>query len=404
VLPVPPAPRMTAAPRPLLVRMRPRSVDEQHRASSPLELLVDLTFVVAIAQIVQQLAHAIEEGHAGETLLPFGMVFFAIWWAWMNFTWFASGYDTDDVPYRLLTLAQMAGVLVLAAGVPTAFESGDFTAITIGYAIMRMALVSQWVRVAVSSPAHRRSALRSAIGFTLVQVGWLVRLLLPEQGALVSFVALAALELCVPLYTARKGEPSWHPHHIAERYGLFTIILLGEGVLAAVAGMQESLAERGFSAPLALVSLAALVLVFALWWLSYLHPSGELLEARRGLSYRWGYAHYLVFAALAALGAGLESAVAATAGHLEETELVLGAAVAVPVAGYLILLWAVHRPLGDREPLRAVIVLPAVALVAAAPLTAPAIGVAGTVAVIAVVCAGLVAAVLVRERAGGVRA
>ena len=31
---------------------------------------------------------------------------------WMNFTWFASAYDTDDVLYRLLTFVQIAGVLV----------------------------------------------------------------------------------------------------------------------------------------------------------------------------------------------------------------------------------------------------------------------------------------------------
>ncbi len=77
------------------------------------------------------------------------MVFFAIWWAWMNFTWFASAYDVDDVPYRLLALVQMGGVLVLAAGVPSAFEHQDFFGITLGYFIMRIGLVAQWVRAAM---------------------------------------------------------------------------------------------------------------------------------------------------------------------------------------------------------------------------------------------------------------
>ena len=70
------------------------------------------------------------------------LVFFAIWWAWMNFTWFASAYDTDDVPYRLLTLLQMAGVLVLAAGVPAAFDDRDFARHRLGYVVMRIALVA----------------------------------------------------------------------------------------------------------------------------------------------------------------------------------------------------------------------------------------------------------------------
>ena len=114
-----------AAARPALAGAddRPRPVDEEHRVATPLELLFDLTFVVAVAQVAAELAHGIAEDHVGDGLLGYLMVFFAIWWAWMNFTWFASAYDTDDVPYRLLTLVQMAGVLVLAAGIPDAFGS-----------------------------------------------------------------------------------------------------------------------------------------------------------------------------------------------------------------------------------------------------------------------------------------
>ncbi|WP_219812382.1 MULTISPECIES: low temperature requirement protein A [unclassified Rathayibacter] len=390
---------MPASPaHPLRVRMQPRAIDEAHRVSSPLELLVDLTFVVAIAQIAQQLAHATEEGHLAEGLLPFGMVFFAIWWAWMNFTWFASGYDTDDVPYRLLTLAQMGGVLVLAAGVPAGFEDGDYRAITIGYAIMRFALVSQWIRVAVSTPEHRTSAVRNAVGFSIVQVGWLLRLLLPEEVGVVSFLLLVACELAVPLWAQRAGDANWHPHHVAERYGLFTIILLGEGVLAAVMGVQRAVTEAGVSTSLVLVAACGLVIVFALWWLSFSHPSGELLERRRGLSYRWGYAHFAAFAALAALGSGLEAAVAATAGHLEASDTVIGAAVAVPVAVFVLTLWAVHARLGEHQPMPARLALPGVALALATPLVAGALGVGGVLVALAAVSAGLVAAVVGRGR------
>ncbi|HEY0619570.1 MAG TPA: low temperature requirement protein A, partial [Kribbella sp.] len=96
------------------VRMSARPIDEPHRVSSQLELLFDLTFVVAVAAVTAQLAHRVADGHALAGIAPFLQVFFAIWWAWMNFTWFASSYDTDDVAYRLLTMLQMAGVLVLA--------------------------------------------------------------------------------------------------------------------------------------------------------------------------------------------------------------------------------------------------------------------------------------------------
>lgn len=102
--------------------MRARDPHEAHRAATPLELLFDLCFVVAIAQVAARLHHAIAEHHVVAAIPAFLMVFFAIWWAWMNFTWFASAYDTDDAPYRVNVLLQIAGVLAIAAGVPRAFD------------------------------------------------------------------------------------------------------------------------------------------------------------------------------------------------------------------------------------------------------------------------------------------
>src|ERR1700754_176355 len=230
----------------LRIRMTARAADEPHRASTQLELLFDLTFVVAVAGLVAQLAHGVAEGHAAEALAPFLQVFFAIWWAWMNFTWFASSYDTDDVPYRLLTLLQMGGVLILAAGVPSAFGAGDYRAVTLGYLVMRVGLVAQWLRAAREDPAGRGTTIRYAAGISAVEVLWLLRQLLAELGVLTGaapvlvFVALAGAELAVPAWAERNNwRTSWHPHHIAERYALFTIILLGESVLAVSTGFAD---------------------------------------------------------------------------------------------------------------------------------------------------------------------
>ena len=100
-----------------LTPMRARSTLEPHRTSTPLEAFFDLCFVVAVAAAGVPLHHSIAEHHLLTGFGHFLLVFFAIWWAWMNFTWFASAYDTDDVAYRLTTLVQIAGVLVLAAGI-----------------------------------------------------------------------------------------------------------------------------------------------------------------------------------------------------------------------------------------------------------------------------------------------
>ena len=107
-----------------LIRMSGRDPRQQHRVASSLELFFDLVFVIAVSQASQNLHHGIVEGHAMATVLAYAMIFFAIWWAWMNFTWFASAFDTNDWLYRVTTIVQMGGVLVLAAGVHDALAEG----------------------------------------------------------------------------------------------------------------------------------------------------------------------------------------------------------------------------------------------------------------------------------------
>ncbi len=383
------------------VRMTARDTDEPHRVSSPLELLFDLTFVVAIAALTAQLGHGIAAGHALDELAPFLQVFFAIWWAWMNFTWFASSYDTDDVPYRLLTMLQMAGVLVLAAGVPTAFADEDFRAVTLGYLVMRIGLVAQWVRAGIEHPAGRATAFRYAIGITVVQAGWLLRLALAEAGVLPPaslvpvFAGLVVLELAVPPWAERTRSTNWHPHHIAERYGLFTIILLGESVLAASTGVQAGLSEGGLGGAFVTIALGGLVLLFALWWLYFLEPSGRGLADNRDRSYLWGYGHYGIFASLAALGAGLEVAVEQTGHHLTVPDVGVAYAVAIPVGAFLLLLWAVHAPIVPRPVIRPAVILCAALVVLLLPTAVGWVGLAAVVAAIAVTVAAVVALTIV---------
>ncbi|MCO5967891.1 low temperature requirement protein A [Actinoallomurus soli] len=386
------------------VRMTPRAIDEPHRTSSPLELLFDLTFVVAVAAVTDQFAHAIVDGHPLAGIAPFLQVFFAVWWAWMNFTWFASSYDTDDVAYRLLTMVQMAGVLVLAAGVPAAARRSDYAAVTLGYLIMRFALVAQWLRAGAEDAAGRRTALRYAGGISVLQAGWVLRLVLAETGALASpaqlpsFIVLAVLELAVPRWAERTAPTAWHPHHIAERYGLFTLILFGESVLAASNGVGRALETAELSGPLIVIAVSGIVLLFALWWLYFLVPAGEGLNDRRHRSYQWGYGHYGIFAALAALGAGLEVAVEQSGRDLEAGPLAICYAVAIPAAAFVLLYWLVHTPLIAEPVIRPAVVLSAATAVLLLPLAEPRAGVAAVIAAIAGVCV-LMTAVTILQRA-----
>ncbi|MFA1545903.1 low temperature requirement protein A [Actinomadura chokoriensis] len=379
------------------VRMSARPIDERHRAASPLELLFDLTFVVAVAAATAWLAHDLAAGHGAAGLVPFLQVFFAIWWAWMNFTWFASSYDTDDVAYRLLTMVQMAGVLVLAAGVPAAADHSDYRGVTLGYVVMRVGLVAQWVRAGVEDPAGRRTALRYAAGIGVLQAGWLLRLLLAETGALPpsaqvpAFAALVVLELAVPPWAERAAPTTWHPHHIAERYGLFTIILLGESVLAATRGVAGALEKAEISSPFLVIAVSGLVMLFALWWLYFLAPAGDGLTGRRHRSYLWGYGHYGIFAALAALGAGLEVAVEQTGHGPHASPAAVCYAVAIPLSVFLGMLWLVHASIAAEPLAHPVAVAACVTAVLLLPPAAPHIGVAAVIAALAAICVLLTA-------------
>ncbi|SFW90745.1 low temperature requirement protein A [Amycolatopsis australiensis] len=375
--------------------MRPRDRAESHRVATPLELLFDLCFVVAVGQAAAQLHHALAEGHAAHGVASFAMVFFAIWWGWLNFSWFASAFDTDDVPYRLATLVQIAGGLTIAAGVDRAFD-GDFRAIVAGYVLMRLSLVAQWLRAARSAPETRPAALRFAAGIAVCQVLWIVRLFLPASLATVTFVAVVLCELAVPVIAERRAKTTWHPHHIAERYGLFTLIVLGETVLSATNAIKEGTAEPGHLGALISLAAAGLVLVFSMWWLYFDRPGHLRLVRRRTMftAMSWGYGHYFVFASAAAVGAGLEVAVAYDTGALHGAGGVAAAmATTVPVAIFLLSVWLLHigptnecRPIAIGFPVTAVLVV--AASFTPAPIHVAAVLTAALVALMVVVAHG----------------
>jgi low temperature requirement protein LtrA len=324
--------------------MRARDPSEAHRVATPLELLFDLCFVVAVAQVSSRLHHGLSEAHYAEAMLAYVLAFFAIWWAWMNFTWFASAYDPDDTPYRLAVLVQIAGVLVLAAGVPRAFDERDYSIVTLGYTIMRVALVGHWLRAAASDPRHRRTALRYAVGIVACQTAWLCLLILPGTWRVGLFVVLASMELLVPVWAERANPTPWHPHHIAERYGLFTIIVLGESVLSATLAMQAAIGDGRVTLPLLGLIVGGLLTLFSMWWIYFDQPAHRLLISSR-IAFLWGYGHLLIFAATAAVGAGLAASADVIMGRSHASPVAIGASVAVPVVLFVLAVWVLQsRP------------------------------------------------------------
>ena len=349
--------------------MRGRDPGEPNRAATPLELFFDLVIVVAVAVAAASLHHGIAEDHILESVLGYLMTFAAVWWAWMGFTWFATSYDTDDVPYRVAVFVQMAGAVIVAAGIGRAFDANDWSLVLIGYIVMRVALVAQWLRAARDDPAHRTQNLRWAAGIAVVQVAWITAfLLVPGDLFVLAFGLLFLAELAVPIWAVRGAVGIWHAEHIAERYGLLTIIVLGESVLAG-AGAFTAIADDAFSnIELLLYAVGALLLVFTMWWLYFERNSEDLLTTR-ARAYEWGYGHYFIWAAAAAVGAGIAVGVDVLTDHAHVDLTVAGAAVAIPVAIYLAGIWVLHDVPRPLSRLRMSLTPVAIVLVLLTPLT-----------------------------------
>lgn len=334
--------------RQLVRPLAPRDPHEEHRTASPLELFTDLCYVVAIAQGALTLEHQIAAGHPAHGLVWFAVSFFAVFWAWLNFVWFNSAYDSDDTINRLLTLLQIFGSLVLAAGVPKIFEE-DFTLGIIGYVIMRIGLVLMWLRASAGHPERRRTALRYAYGLISVQAGWVVALVVTGGHLpLWLFVVGVALDFGVPFYAELAGTTPWHPHHIAERYGLMFIIVLGEMILSVTLALQVAFDEKDPPMELWFVVAGGVLVTFCAWWLYFSRDNSSILTGN-DVGYVWGFGHYVIFASAAAIGAGLAARIAYYGHHAEVSDLVSSAFVTVPVAAFLVVLWAVSLRLHDSS-------------------------------------------------------
>jgi len=347
----------------LLPPMLPRDPKEAHRAASPLELFFDLVFVVAVSFASVQLHHMAAENHLGSGVLGYLMVFFAIWWCWMNFSWFGTSFDTDDWLYRILAFIQMAGVLVLASGAAAAMEEHDFTAITIGYAIMRLALVTQWIRVALGNPQLRATALRYAVGITVVQLAWFARLLLPETAAFIGFFVLVAAEISVPIWAESRRRTPSNPHHITERYGLFTLILLGESILASANAVVESLHTIENLGALMTIAACALITAAGMWWIYFSRGHHHMITSLRS-SLAYGYSHYVIFAAAGAFSAGVEVAIDQAGGHSELPAIATAGTLSVPVSLFALGIWLLILR-RELSPARNAVFLAGVAIILA---------------------------------------
>ncbi len=242
---------------------------------------------------------------------------FAVSWAWLNYSWFASAYDTDDWVFRLATMVQMVGVIVLSLGLPQMFASLDHGdtldngVMVAGYVIMRVALVFLWWQVSRHDPERRpaaraymtRSASPRSAGSRSPSAAC------PLGVTFAVFGALLVLELAGPFIAERKGGTPWHPTTSPSATACWSSSRSARCIIGTVAALNAVVhGEAGWSVDAALLALAGVGLIFGCWWMYFAVPWAEPLARHRERPFLFGYGHLVIFAALAAIGAGLHVA------------------------------------------------------------------------------------------------
>jgi low temperature requirement protein LtrA len=220
-------------------------------------------------------------------------------------------------------------MLGLAASVgEVGVEPDAAVSFVLAYALMRVLMTGLYVRAWRHVPVSLRSfVVLYATGNALGAAVWLSSLLVPGPGRYAVWAVGLFVELLGPILAVRtlsNPRVSFHPRHIPERYGLFTIIVLGESVLAVAVGT----ADTNWEPSAVLTAAFGFVVAACIWWLYFDHVGSSGIELGPRPAFYWGYGHFAVYAGIAAFGVGTQLAIEAAA----EADVALAAT--TPAGGY----------------------------------------------------------------------
>jgi len=308
-------------------RQRLRTLDTENgeRHASWLELFFDLVFVIAVSHVAAVLSA--ETNAVG--LLKFAVLFFSVWWVWVGHTFYADRFESEEPEYRILTFAGMLSVAALALRIETAFtpEGGD--AFAFFYSIVLLILVLNYTRTAIYVPLARKLAVQYIIGLGGSAAIFLVSLLFypPVQYGL--WAMGLVLALATPFLSPKLARTiPIDFSHIPERFGLFTIIVLGEAVIATANGA----ADVPWSFETASTAVFGFAMAACIWWLNFEFVEDDAIKRPvllPRIMYLFG--HFFIVSSIVALGIGIEHAIKETGEpHLHmPTLLLLGGSVSI---------------------------------------------------------------------------
>ncbi|MCX5883634.1 MAG: low temperature requirement protein A [Deltaproteobacteria bacterium] len=286
---------------------------ERERHATWLELLYDLVFVAAISQLSVNL----NKDYSFFGFLNFSILFIPVWWAWIGHTFYLTRFDSDDVIHRLLTMVQIVAVASLIVHVPSAL--GESTnGFALSYAAVRSMLVLEYWRAGRHNRPVRPLVNRYMIGFGCAAALWVVSTFIPMPHRFIVWYLAIGVDFFAPL-TAGALHVKFPPHlvHLPERFGLFTIIVIGEAVVSIVMGIKAGHLISSSAA----AAIMGLIIVFTLWWGYFDGVKGagtrQLTSKDHVRAYQqWLYSHLPLTMAIASIAVGIRRVMALPASEM----------------------------------------------------------------------------------------
>lgn len=293
-------------------QLRTTETEKERKAVTWTELFYDLVFVVAVAGLGSRLL----EDPTIRGAAVFTALFVPLWWAWVGFTFYADRYDTDDLGQRVLAVAQMVTIALMAASI-AGDETQSFVGFALAYVAARVILIVMYLRARRHVTETRELVTGYVQGMTVAVAVWLISVFVPEPFRYV----LWAIGLLIDFYNVYRvrriqAKVPLDVAHLPERFGLFTILVLGESIAAVVAGLRH----EGWIAGPVVTAVLAVGVAAGLWWVYFDNLDGTVVRRRADQKKAWKptvwiYGHLPLVIGLMATAIGLEGAVIGAGGH-----------------------------------------------------------------------------------------
>lgn len=232
--------------------------EEVERHATWLEIFFDLIFAVIVIKISDRLSnHLTPIG-----ILQCAALFIPVMWTWASYTVFAARFDNNDGIHWLMTFVIMFAGVIMAIQIPVALEKGA-TGFAIGFLIAQISLLLLYSRTLYDSLTPKNVTMLYMIGFGLGGVCWIISLLFDPLIKFILWTIGMCIYLLIP-WIGRKRTLSKVPLdavYIPERFGAFTIIIMGQIIASVVFGLESA----SWYPSSVLTSILAFILAILIW-------------------------------------------------------------------------------------------------------------------------------------------